>query len=114
MDNCYLKGFSEGWIAVNNLEKKVGFGLAWDPSVFRYTWVWQAFGGGIGYPWYGRTYNMGIEPWTSYPCVGLQKAVELGSAMTLEPGRRLDAWLTAVAFTGLQEVHSIGREGDVR
>jgi hypothetical protein len=114
MDNCYLKDFDEGWIAVTNREKMVGFGLAWDPGVFRYIWLWQAFGGGLGYPWYGRTYNMGIEPWTSYPCVGLEQAIARGTAMSLEPGCSLDAWLLAVAFSGKEEVRSISRSGEVR
>jgi hypothetical protein len=114
MDNCYLKDFQEGWIAVANPRRNVGFGLAWDPAVFRYIWIWQALGGGIGYPWYGRTYNMGIEPWSSYPCAGLQKAIQRGTATALDPGASLGAWLNAVAFTGLEEVSQIDREGNVR
>jgi hypothetical protein len=113
MDNCYLKGFDEGWIAVNNPEKGVGFGLAWDPQIFRYVWVWQAFGGGRGYPWYGRTYNIGIEPWTGYPCVGLEEVARRGAALRLEPGASLNAWLNAVAFTGRSTVTSIRRDGQV-
>ncbi len=70
MDNCYLKNFSEGWIAVENPDLKLGFGLSWNADVFRYMWLWQALGGGIGYPWYGRTYAIGLEPWASYPCAG--------------------------------------------
>jgi hypothetical protein len=112
MDNCYLKGFTEGWIAVNK-PGQVGFGLAWDPNVFRYVWVWQALGGGLGYPWYGRTYNMGIEPWTSYPCAGLVNAVERGTALHLEAGENLEAWLCAVAFTGKETVSKIDRDGTV-
>lgn len=113
MDNCYLKDFTDGWIAVNNHERRIGFGLAWDPQVFRYVWLWEAFGGGRGYPWYGRTYNLGLEPWTSYPCVGLARAVKMGTAMTLGPGDQLDAWLTAVAFPDKDEVREITRDGDV-
>jgi len=113
MDNCYLKDFIDGWIAVINHKLGVGFGLAWDPKVFRYTWIWQAFGGGKGYPWYGRTYNMGIEPWTSYPCVGLKQCIELGTAMRLEPGQKLDAWLSAVAFEGKNNPNMITKQGDV-
>jgi hypothetical protein len=111
MDNCYLKNFSEGWIAVMNPLKQVGFGLAWDASVFRYIWLWQALGGGIGYPWYGRTYCMGIEPWTSYPCFGLQEVAKRGSATILDAGQSLDCWMTAVAFIGSGKVKSIDSTG---
>ena len=113
MDNCYLSEFEQGWIAVSNTNKKVGFGLAWNPEVFRYIWIWEALGGGIGYPWYGRTYNIGIEPWTGFPCAGLNEAVQRGTAMSLQPGQSVDTWLTAVAYTGLDEVTSIKQDGTV-
>jgi len=113
MDNCYLKDFTDGWIAVTHPGKQVGFGLAWDASVFRYVWIWQALGGGLGYPWYGRTYNMGIEPWSSYPCAGLEEAVTRGTALTLQPGETRQAWLIAVAFQGRDEVNHIDRQGNV-
>lgn len=111
MDNCYLSEFDEGWIAVSNTSRQIGFGLAWDPKVFRYIWLWQALGGGIGYPWYGRTYNMGIEPWTSFPCGGLNEAIKRQTAMQLEAGESLNVWLTALAFTNKDDVTYINRDG---
>jgi len=113
MDNCYLKDFQEGWISVQSKRQNVGFGLAWDANVFRYIWLWQALGGGLGYPWYGRTGNMGLEPWTSFPCAGLAEAVQRGTAARLQPNQSLEAWLTAVAFTDLFEVSQIARNGQV-
>ena len=114
LDNFYLSEFEDGWIAVTNTQKKMGFGLAWDARVFRYVWVWEAFGGGIGYPWYGRTYNLGIEPWTSYPCAGLAEAIKRGTAVRLMGGQSLDAWLTAVAYTERDAVHLVSRDGIVQ
>jgi hypothetical protein len=108
-----LKHLSEGWISIQSQRLNLGLGLAWDPAVFRYVWLWQALGGGLGYPWYGRTYNIGIEPWTSYPCVGLVNAVQNGSARQLQPGESLAAWLTAVVFTDRADVHHIDRDGSV-
>ncbi len=113
MDNCYLSEFDAGWIAVSNTRRRVGFGLAWNAEVFRYIWLWQAFGGGLGYPWYGRTYNMGIEPWNSFPCGGLNEALARGTAMHLDPGKSLDTWLTAVAYTDQDVVTHIQRDGTV-
>ena len=113
MDNCYLKDFKEGWIAVNNPTQGVGFGLVWDPAVFRYIWIWQALGGGIGYPWFGRTYNLGIEPWTSYPCAGLVEAVNRGTDLRLASSASLDAWLTAIVFTDKEVVNGINENGDI-
>jgi len=114
MDNCYLSEFDQGWIAVSNTKQNVGFGLAWDSAVFRYIWIWEALGGGIGYPWYGRTYNVGIEPWSGFPCAGLNEAVSRGTAVILQPGQSIDVWLTAVAYTNHAEVKTIGRDGIVR
>lgn len=113
MDNCYLSDFSEGWIAVSNCRLRVGFGLAWDSRVFRHVWLWQALGGGIGYPWFGRTYNIGIEPWTSYPCVGLVEAIRRGTACCLASGQSESAWVTAVAFREIDDVNHISRDGVV-
>jgi hypothetical protein len=113
IDNCYLSQFEEGWIAIQNTRRQVGFGMAWDQHVFRYAWIWQALGGGIGYPWYGRMYCVALEPWTSFPCGGLNEAVQRGTARQLEPGQSLDAWLTAVAFEGQADVTHIDRNGMV-
>lgn len=109
MDNCYLKDFEQGWAGVYNPGKEVGFGLAWDAQVFRYIWLWQALGGGVGYPWYGRTYCMGIEPWNSYPCVGLAETVARGTAATLGPGEYQEVWLAAAAFTEIEQITQIHR-----
>ena len=113
MDNCYLKDFKEGWIAISNPTQQVGFGLSWDPKVFKYVWIWQALGGGIGYPWYGRTNCVGIEPWSSYPCSGLAEAVEKGTSAKLEAGCSMAAWLTATVYKGGSEVTRINRSGEV-
>lgn len=114
MDNCYLMDFEEGWIAVTNASQQLGFGLGWDAHVFKYIWLWEALGGGIGYPWYGRTFQVGIEPWTSWPCVSLAEAVARGTAASLGAGESVTAWLTAVAYTGSEEVIGIERDGSVR
>jgi hypothetical protein len=114
MDNCYLKEFQEGWVAVVKPGTRTGFGLAWDASLFRYAWIWQALGGGIGYPWFGRAYCMGIEPWSSYPCSGLQAAVDNGTSLHLEPQAHRDAWVTAVAISGVETVSGIAADGSVR
>ena len=114
IDCCYLTDITNGWIAIHNPGKKVGFGLAWDHDVFRYVWLWQALDGGLGYPWYGRTYNVGLEPWTSYPCCGLVEAIERGTAMRLDPDQSLSSWLTAVAFANVDEVTMIDKDGKVR
>lgn len=114
MDNCYLADYSgNAFIAVTHPGKKVGFGLSWDPQVFRYVWLWQAFGGGEGYPWFNDSYQMGIEPWSSYPCAGLDAAIKNQTALVLKPQESIKAWLTAVAYEGTEEIKMITRNGKV-
>ena len=114
MDNCYLTDYkNDAFIAVTNPDMQVGFGFSWDHSMFRYLWLWQAFGGGVGYPWFSDSYQMGIEPWSSYPCAGLEAAIENKTALSLKPGESKKVWLTAVAFEGTGEVKRISKNGKV-
>jgi hypothetical protein len=59
-----------------------------------FVWYWQEFGGTTGYPWYGRNYNVGLEPFSSAPSLGLAEAAANGSALTLEPGEERRFWLS--------------------
>jgi|HigsolmetaAR203D_1030402.scaffolds.fasta_scaffold09967_2 galactose mutarotase-like enzyme len=83
----YLTGFGkDGWYSVYNPNKGVEVKVAWDAEQFPYLWYWQEFGGTKDYPWYGRHYNIGLEPFTSYPTHGLEEAVRNGSAAAIQPG----------------------------
>ena len=46
--------------------------------------MWLICGGADGYPWYGRTYNLALEPWTSYSSKGLTGAKENKSALRMK------------------------------
>jgi hypothetical protein len=114
IDNCYLAGFKdEAFCAVTNPGKKVGFGLAWNHKVFRYFWLWQAFGGGDGWPWYHNSYQMAIEPWTSYPCTGIEDIIKRGTTVKIKPGESISSWISAVAYVGDRDVSSIKKDGTV-
>lgn len=83
-DMLFLKTFEkEAFYEVYNKDLKVGFGMRWDKRIFPYVWMWQVCGGSYGYPWYGRTYNMALEPWTSYPGAGLEEAIKNETAMLI-------------------------------
>lgn len=83
-DMIYLTDFSgEAFYEVVNTKRQLAFGMKWDKSVFPYIWLWQVCNGADGYPWYGQTYNMAIEPWTSYPSKGLNEAINNGSSFTI-------------------------------
>ena len=102
----------EGWYGLTNQRQQVGFGMAWDARLFRCLWMWQVYGGHHDYPWYGRTYNCALEPFTSWPPAGIANAVANGTALILDPGQAVDTDLVAVAYEA-QGVGRIARDGTV-
>ena len=112
---AYLAELSEGWYAITNPTRQVGFGLHFDPSLFRYIWYWQQLGDiARGYPWWGRTHTAALEPWTSYPTNGLNEAIDNGTAITLPPGEEIKTRLSAVAYEGYEGVSAITADGEVK
>ncbi len=112
-DMSYFGDMPEGWYAVTDQKRKLGIGVAYPTEPFKFLWYWQSLGGGYGYPWYGRTYNVGLEPFTSFPNQGLEAAMENGTALVMQPGEKVSAWLRVVAFTGATGVESISPDGSL-
>ena len=100
VDVVFFKELDEGWYTITDEKKNVGFGMAWDVNLFKYLWMWQVYGGHDDYPWYGRTYNCALEPFSGYPPGGIQQAIKNGSALMLKPGSVTETDLVAAAFTG--------------
>lgn len=98
VDVVFFKELSEGWYSLTNEKSGVGFGMAWDVQLFKYLWMWQVYGGHHDYPWYGRTYNCALEPFTSYPPAGVQNAIKNGSALMMKPGEKIETELVALAY----------------
>jgi hypothetical protein len=90
----------------------VGFGMAWDNDLFKYLWMWQVYGGHDDYPWYGRTYNCALEPFTGFPPSGVVNAIDNGTALFLKPESTIETELTAVAYEG-EGVKRVTRQGEV-
>ena len=110
----YLTELRDGWYAVTNPRRKIGFGLWFDPSLFRYVWYWQQLGDvAAGYPWWKRTHTIALEPWTSYPTNGLPEAIRNSSAWLLQPGEQIHTRLMAVAYQGFERVSRITPDGNV-
>ncbi len=99
-DIVYLRDLQEGVYRIANPRLGVALDVEWDNAVFPECWFWQEFGGD-GYPWYGRHYNIGLEPFCGYPTHGLCEAVDNGSAMTLAGGQTVSTAL-AVAVVAVQ------------
>jgi hypothetical protein len=84
-DVVYLTGFRDGWYELRRPDGGAGVRVSWDADVLPYLWIWHEFGATVDYPWWGRAYVIGIEPFSSYPTNGLPEAVRNGSALTLGP-----------------------------
>ena len=112
VDVVFFKDLAEGWYGLTDPESRLGFGMAWDKSVFKYLWMWQVYGGHNDYPWYGRTYNVALEPFTSYPPAGIQNAIKNGTARLLKPAEVIETDLVAVAYEA-GSVSRVGRDGSV-
>jgi hypothetical protein len=83
-DIVYLTGFpARAWCEVGG--DGLRFRVEWDATVMPYLWFWQEFGATTGYPWYGRHWNVGLEPFSSYPTNGLAEAVANRTALELSP-----------------------------
>jgi hypothetical protein len=94
----YLTDFPEGWYEIRDPDKEFGVRVEWDITVMPYLWYWMEFGASTGYPWYGRLYTIGLEPFSSYPTNGLPDAVANGSALRFGPNEQKDFWLRATIF----------------
>jgi hypothetical protein len=96
----YLSGFpgNRAWYEIVRPDSPLGMRVEWDSATLPYLWYWQEFGATKGYPWYGRNYNIGLEPSSSYPTNGLPDAVANGSALTIAPGESRSLWLTAMVI----------------
>ncbi|RPI97153.1 MAG: DUF4432 family protein, partial [Chloroflexi bacterium] len=82
---AYLTELTDGWYAITNQARRVGFGLRFDHNLYRTIWYWQQLGNvAKGYPWWGRLHTTALEPWTSYPTNGLPEAVQNGTALLLQ------------------------------
>ncbi len=111
-DMAYITGLKEGWYGLTNTKKKIGFGMRWDKDVFPCIWYWMVFGGGVGHPWFGRTYNIALEPVSSFPA-GLENAVERETQLKLKPGQTIETELLAVAYDKTDRVERITKDGKI-
>jgi hypothetical protein len=84
----FVTGLNKGELKITNTNLGLSFGLKWDKELFESIWYWRVCNGLPGYPWYGRTYNIGLEFWTGYP--NYEGAVSNGTIKTLEPRERVE------------------------
>ena len=109
-DLLYIEGLKDNWFSITNLKQKLGIGFVFDPKIFKYLYYWMVYGGSNGYPWYSNTYSLAIEPWSSYPGLGLLETIENNTALKIKPGQKIETWLNAVIFEKDSEVKKINQD----
>jgi hypothetical protein len=111
-DTIRLTDLADGWYAVRNERLGVGFGMSWPLAVYPVLWFWQASGGAYGAPWYGRTYLIALEPFsTAQPTIG--EAMQDGTARVIRPGETVEASYVAAGFEGSASVTGIAPDGRI-
>jgi hypothetical protein len=81
----YLTKMPSGWYRVDTPSKSMAAEVRWDASLFPYLWYWQEYGHSKEAPWFGNHYNIGLEPFSSFPTDGIAKAINNGSALAFAP-----------------------------
>lgn len=92
-----IDGLSEGRYELVNENLGLGLRMTWDIEVFPHLWVWALYRGIDVHPWYGRSYVLALEPWSSFPA-NFEQASRRGDLLRLEPGERLVSAVRAEAF----------------
>jgi hypothetical protein len=111
-DTLKMTDLRAGWYAVRNERLGAGFGMSWPLETFPVLWFWQAYGGAYGAPWYGRTYLIALEPFSTARLT-VAEAIGDGTARVLQPGGTLEAGYTAVGFEGPGPVTDIAPDGRI-
>ncbi|GGD36843.1 DUF4432 family protein [Pseudoxanthomonas indica] len=106
-----LDDLIEGWFAIVNPQREVGFALRWDVATFPMVGLWQIWGGGQDYPWYGMPHLLALEPASDLP--SLAESVRRGTAITLAGGQSRRTVLEATAFSSRSTVTHVGAGGAI-
>lgn len=111
--DTYTVSPDEGWFAIRNLHRGLGFAMVWDVDIYPYLWVWQVYGGYWDYPFFGRAYVLGLEPFSS-PQGSLIENVETGRCHALPAGASMEVDLRAGFFLGSERsVRGVDPDGTV-
>jgi len=95
-DVIFLSDLLEGKYEIINPEISLGFRFEFPEEIFKYIWYWRVARGSFGYPWYGRTYNIALEPFSGKAI--LSEAVKNGYQLTLDAGKEIEVKLAVTAF----------------
>ena len=96
MEYC-ISNLKEGKYELINENLGLGVRMTWDLSVCPCLWVWGLYRGIDVYPWYGRSYVMAVEPWSTFPA-NYDGAKKGGRLLSLGAGERMETDLGCELF----------------
>ena len=92
----YLLDLERGHAGIVNPRLGLGVDLEWDHTVFPCAWYWLDIHASNGFPWYGHSYVLAVEPQSSHPAQGLHAArAKTGSLLTVGAGESRTVTLAA-------------------
>ncbi len=93
----FLRLKDEGWIGMTNLQKGIGFGIKWDPDIFKYILIWCNYRGYLGFPFYGRCFCVGLEPLSTIND-NYADAIKKGQTFCLKPQESMKTTYYAIVY----------------
>lgn len=104
--NVYIKDLPETWFAITNPRFGVGVGMRFDNKVFPYLLMWHVYRGFYNSPFFGRTYNLAIEPYSAIPD-NLDEVIRLGRDLRLKPQSGMSTRFETVAFESTEHTADV-------
>ena len=108
----FVDQLENNWYTVADMEKGLGFALAWDEEMFKSLWFCEEFEASTQYPFYGNAYYLALEPQVSKTPT-LSDAIKDGSAKTIKAGQTLETWLTAVVYKDIRNICDVKKSGEL-
>lgn len=105
----YLENVAEGWYGITNPKLGLGFGMIWDKNIFKHLWMWMVYRGVYGYPWYGRTYNIALEPWSSLPD-NFDEVLKNKDFLSLKPGQTIKCKYAAIIYSSKKRISGFDKD----
>jgi hypothetical protein len=110
----YLTDFESPYFAITNPRLGLGAAVRWTPGILDSAWFWQEVHSSSGFPWFRRAYVTAVEPNSTIPAQGVEKAREKGGELvTLDSGEGTTVELTFVLFRGGGYVADVRADGEV-
>jgi hypothetical protein len=75
----------------------VDIGMSWEFRVFPYLLIWNVYRGFYNSPFFGRTYNIALEPYSAMPD-NLDEVIRLGRDIRLDPLQELSTKFAIIVY----------------